>query len=200
MDNWKRIVNDLIERFVPTSDWIIKRLKTRSVSVSALIDSEACWIDTSEDKLIHSFKAQLQSCMFTNEVQAFFHKTPPNNLGCLSCGKQNKKCTRSHVVKRPLLVEIALMICMKEDQECTRTRYCVNIVHVKHVFILLHALRDVLVFECRDCNAIRDRQNKALDVAGALDFLGISHRVNELRNVVRDCGRTINPDLFLRIE
>ena len=32
------------------------------------------------------------------------------------------------------------------------------------------------------------------------DFLGISHRVNELRNVVRDCGRKIDPNLFLRTE
>jgi hypothetical protein len=51
MNNWKRIVNDLIERFVPTSEWIIKRLKTRSASVSAMVDSEACWFDTSEDRL-----------------------------------------------------------------------------------------------------------------------------------------------------
>jgi hypothetical protein len=198
MENWKRIAEKLIGYFVPTAGWIIKRIQARSTGAAAMIESGALWSDTSESRLIKSFKAQLQSCMFTNEVQAFFHKAPPSSLGCLSCGKLNKKCTRSHIVKRPLLVEIALLICIRRDEECTSTRYSVNIVHVKHVFLLLHALRDVLVFECCGCNALRDRQNKALDTAGAMKFLGIDRKIDDLRVVLRDCGKTIDPSLFIR--
>ena len=107
--NWLLLVRKAVQCFIPTTEWIVARLKKRSgggrAGAAAMAGSDLLCCAPSEDNLINSFKVQLQSCMFTNEIQGFFHRPPPGKFGCFSCGRQNKKCTRSHVVKRPILIE-----------------------------------------------------------------------------------------------
>ena len=117
-----------------------------------LLRRTALCVDDTREKLLETIHILFDSSIFTNLTQNVF-RNKVNHLGCLQCGrlkadldalKPKGRIERSHIVTRPLLVDLAARFSVYSFKRADQSiMYGVNMSVLQRRYILLHMIPGV---------------------------------------------------------